>query len=457
MPSNGRCEFTAGQTKILCGDVATWLAEIAMGLWKAQWDELITASGRKPFLAGAIHVRHDGAETVLSVHTGKALVTALIQLVIIAAFIVSGVLLRLYANPMATDVGTVNVIGYVLMGIGLLSLLAWLRKMRTLLFSARQVRLSTKPPQVTVVRGWQAFVFPASGLTARLWHVMNSPKPPAGPAPNAAVVRVGFSWPYRLELACLDDAGNAERSLCIATAGGRGKLHPVYALFRPLVGVAADDTLRRATLPDGGEAFVEDAALKTSGANFRSCKLVVHSESLATIRHTLGFRLFFALFLIVGLAVAIGVGRTSGDSFESGWHQLIVVGFGCVFALPGLLGVLGVFGGNRPKIIDLSRGVMEIPQGKVPVPELTTGMPLNRLAALQLCTYVVRSKNSSTTMYELNAILRGEDGLRIGLLDDSNRPRLEKQIQTLTTMLRLPLIDSTGGASPNDELRMSKQ
>ena len=124
-----------------------------MGLWDAQWDELLVLSGRKPFLDGPVWVRHDGAETVLSVHGLRAVMPMLIVAVVATVFVACGILLRFYAKPVPTDVHVIHMVGYVAMGIGALTLVVSLRKVLSILFSTRQVRLTTQPPQVTVVRG----------------------------------------------------------------------------------------------------------------------------------------------------------------------------------------------------------------------------------------------------------------------------------------------------------------
>jgi len=412
-----------------------------MALWNAQWDELLAVSGKKPFFNGAVRVRREGPDTVLSLHMPRAIGVAVVQIVVIAGLIAGGFAARWYghANP---EAGTLPVvIGYVLMGVGTLSFLAWLRGVYGLFFSPRFVRLSPQPPQVTIARGWQPLVFPAAGLTARLRQTR-------GPVGGLIAIPndISIAGLFRLELAANDaDAGDAERALCLASAGTKDQLRPAYARLRALLGGAVDETLRRVTLPDGSDVLIDDQAVAKAQANFRVRKLVMRTETHAVIRPTRFIQAFLLPFLAMGLLV-VGIGLTQTGAFESVGHRLLVIGFGCLFALPGVLALLGVFNA-KPIDIDLSRGVMEISRGSVPVPELTTGMPLSRLAALQLCTYVVRGKNTSTTMYELNAILRGEDGLRVSLLNDSNRRRLEQQAVTLMNMLRLPVIDSVGKAA----------
>ncbi|MCL2701664.1 MAG: hypothetical protein FWE88_08225 [Phycisphaerae bacterium] len=410
-----------------------------MALWKAQWDELITLCGNGLFLAGPTQIRHEGTDMVLAVHKARAVATTLAWLVILSVVVVAlsvGAFL-LWSSPKHREMVPIVIMSVVAVG-GVFGIASLLRRLVSLAVTSRQVRLSTSRKQITFVLDGRELTFPAAGLAIRFTRITDM----RNQRPARVRGKWYIGWPYHLEVFAADGAGDAGHCLWLANADAKRKLQPAFALLRSLLGGAVDGTLRRVTLQDGGDVFVDDEALK-GGANFSTRVLVFRTDALAVVKPSLGVRIFFGIFLAVGLGI-IAVGLTQTASFESVWHAALIVGFGCCFGLPGALGILGVFGAP-PVVIDTSRGTISMPGGKkVPTPELITGMPLKQLAALQLCTYIVTSKNSSTTMYELNAILRGPDGLRIPLINDSRRPRLETQAQRLMHMLRLPMIDSTG-------------
>ena len=208
-------------------------------------------------------------------------------------------------------------------------------------------------------------------------------------------------------------------------------------------------TFRRVVLRDGVEVFVNDRATGRGAAEYRTCELVVHSDRQAIIRPTLSVRALYIGCLVVGLVMLMVVLMLMQTS-----PRIDKVAYLCVLGGPlgifGLLGVLGVIGPKRV-ILDGVAGVVAIPRGCAIVPELKEGLPLSRLAALQLCWWTQHAtrrigkytkEEYTYTMYELNAILAGGNGERFVLMTDNEPARLNLQAKQLSMMFGLPIIDS---------------
>jgi len=213
--------------------------------------------------------------------------------------------------------------------------------------------------------------------------------------------------------------------------------------------VADSPTSRRVALRDGGEVVINDRATANNEANYRTCKLVVHSDELAEIRPTVAHKLFCGAFSLMGLFFVAGAATQSFSVWADKPWIWYLLGGGLVFF--SLLGVVGLIGPRRV-MIDRSQGVITVSRGRVPLPELKVGLPLSRLGALQLCSWMAQTERETNgrrhtvyyRMYELNAVLAGGIGERFVLMTDNNLARLMPQAKQLSHMLSLPLINSTG-------------
>jgi hypothetical protein len=219
----------------------------------------------------------------------------------------------------------------------------------------------------------------------------------------------------------------------------------LFGLSSPVVGAPR---FRPVVLRDGVEVFVNDRATGKGASEFRTCELAFHSDRLAEVRPAWTYKAVSFCSLLLGLFVMV---VSLAHLFDARPDRVV---FGCLaggfFAVPGLLILLGIVGPKRV-YFDLDQGVVAIPQGGAPIPELQAGLPLSRLAALQLCYWIQhatrrRGKHSrehyTYTMFELNAVLVGGNGERFVLMTDNDVARLERQAKQLSHMLGLPLIDS---------------
>jgi len=212
-------------------------------------------------------------------------------------------------------------------------------------------------------------------------------------------------------------------------------------------------TYRRMVLQGGVEVFVNDQATRQGIASkSRTSELVIHSDVLAEIRPTMAWKAGGYGLVVLGVVVCL-LGLTMKSKGHKGptVAQMVITSVaGTIVVGGGVLSVLG-YAGPRRVIFDRMQGVVTILRGRVPLSELRAGLPLSRLAALQICFWIehVTRKSGkygpvrhySYAMYELNAVLRGGNGERFVLMTDNDPFRLEHQAKQLSQMLQLPLID----------------
>jgi hypothetical protein len=312
------------------------------------------------------------------------------------------------------------------------------------LFSSRQVRLPTGLRRIVfrMGRDGREITIPCSDLAVRLEREGAAAEYRRG---FTVGIRRGLGGRYRLEAAHKSCPG---MPVLLARGQNRDDLVAAFKLLGKFLGTAVDDSMTRIESPDGQDVIVSPEAIGGTRADFFGCELVVRSakrfEMCPDSTPKRLSRVLRIYFLAVGL---IFVGLTA-------W-TITKVGFmGCTMLIGGVpFVVMGwVFGklAGRPLLLkparvefDLARGVVVKSRDEPAVPELATGLPLDRLAALQICSYVVDvDRGPSCTAYELNAVLRGPGGKRFRILADSKYERLLDQAEQLRDVLKLQLIDN---------------
>ncbi len=184
--------------------------------------------------------------------------------------------------------------------------------------------------------------------------------------------------------------------------------------------------------------------LKGGGASFRTHKLAPASAGRLEFRATAGARLFYLLFLVAGLAVAIGIpaGEYFKGTFSFGSDLLFPLLFGLLFASAGG-GLLVV--GTRPIIFDKVRGFYwkgrKAPYALPNAAHHKHAARLGDIHALQLLAEHCRGKNSSYYSYELNLVLN--NGQRLNVVDHGNRETLRADAAVLSRFLGKPVWDAT--------------
>lgn len=183
---------------------------------------------------------------------------------------------------------------------------------------------------------------------------------------------------------------------------------------------------------------------KGGGANFRTQKLVKVSSYRIEFRAAVEAKLFYSVFLLLGLGAIIGFSclNFSGATFSFNPKTIMPLVMGAVFSTLG--GVMLYFG-TIPMVFDRMRGCFW--KGR-PAPTGTTGKTalkpfteFSRIYALQIISELCRGKNSSYYSYELNLVL--DDGQRINITDHGNLQKLRADAKTLSDFLGKPLWDAT--------------
>ena len=183
---------------------------------------------------------------------------------------------------------------------------------------------------------------------------------------------------------------------------------------------------------------------KGGGANFRTQKLVVVNSYRIEFRASIEAKIFYAIFLLAGLAMIIGLSysRFSRGTFQFNADTIMPLLIGAVFAAIG--GAMLYFG-TRPVVFDKMRGCFW--KGRTPPNEVIDHTALkhysefNRIHALQIVSELCRGKNSSYYSYELNLVLA--DGQRVNIVDHGNLKKLREDAKTLAEFLGKPLWDAT--------------
>ncbi len=259
---------------------------------------------------------------------------------------------------------------------------------------------------------------------------------------NTAAARPGQTC---IEL-CLPDPDQPKIRLRVSQK--RASLLPTYEKLGELLsGHAVDKTLVRIQPDYGPDIEVSKTPMSpASSANFRNTRLVVRKANTALIAPTLGSRALFLFFFVMG---TIGLILSIKSLFDMDIPG-IFLGFivGSVFFLIGLFGLLGKLG-TKPMIFDRQQGRM-IQKGQKPdIFSGTVGVPLDDIAALQICSHFESGQEAgdSYVSYQLNVILREPPGQRINLMDHGVEYDLRADAKRLAEFLNKPLLDHTADSN----------
>ena len=175
---------------------------------------------------------------------------------------------------------------------------------------------------------------------------------------------------------------------------------------------------------------------KSGGASFRTHSLERVDSNRLEFKASAGAKLFYAVFLLVGLGIVIGF--TVGAGLRGNVVPVLV---GTVFAVAG--GAMFYFGA-APIVFDKRKGSYwkgrTSPYDVRHTSELKHHAPLGRIHALQIISEYVRGNKSSYYSYELNLVLK--DGSRINVVDHGSRSGLRTDAATLSDFLGVPVWDS---------------
>ncbi len=182
---------------------------------------------------------------------------------------------------------------------------------------------------------------------------------------------------------------------------------------------------------------------KGGGANFRTHKLVEANSNRLEFRSSIGAKLFYFIFFIVGMGLLIGFSayRVSSGEFSADVDTLIPLLLGLVFAVVG--GCMLYFG-TAPIVFDKQKGSFwkgrKAPNEVLDRKVLKDFAELDEIHALQLISEYCRGDKSSYYSYELNLVCK--DGKRINVVDHGNQNKLRDDAQTLSAFLERPVWDA---------------
>ncbi len=213
--------------------------------------------------------------------------------------------------------------------------------------------------------------------------------------------------------------------------------------FLEMVGGTPDerDTFYPSELGDPVAMQTDWIPAKSSGAGFRTHKLVESNSNRLEFRASTGAMLFYLFFLVMGVLVLIGFFCIiSFGGAPVNWRTLCLMGAGLAFTTGG---ACMLYFGTAPIVFDRRRGFFwkgrKNPDHVFDKGTLKHFAKLEKVYALQIISeYVSRGRgNHSYTSYELNLVL--EDGKRITVIDHGNKDRLRKDADTLAAFLDKPV------------------
>ena len=184
--------------------------------------------------------------------------------------------------------------------------------------------------------------------------------------------------------------------------------------------------------------------LKGGGANFKTHKLYESNFDRIEFKAALGARLFYCVFLFVGLGVMFVppiVKIVNNKPLWSGFETIFLLLFGLVFASVG--GGMYYFG-VAPIVFDRRNGYFwkgrTSPESAMNIDTIKHCAKLDEIHALQLISEYCRGNKTSYYSYEMNIVLKNAE--RINVIDHGKQTTLRKDAQTLANFLNVPVWDA---------------
>ncbi len=202
---------------------------------------------------------------------------------------------------------------------------------------------------------------------------------------------------------------------------------------------------RRKRKRDSPNVPADTTPLRASAASFRTHVLQHVRDDLLAFRPALGFRIFAALFVVLGGGIlAFALLPKWGSYGPSGLERGVVAGMGGIFLVPGLLFLI------LPRRFEFERGA-----GELRIRRWFRGrsMPLDEVAAIQLIPGGWHKSGGEPQhhfyTYQLNLVLR--DGARINLSNHGNWDATWETGSALAEFLGVPFQDEVSEENADDE------
>ena len=185
---------------------------------------------------------------------------------------------------------------------------------------------------------------------------------------------------------------------------------------------------------------------KSDGASFRTHKIVRSFGTRLVFRLSLGAKLFFSLFLLIGLGVLVGGVVVAVNGSENVLVPIFMCISGAVFVVTSSSTFYVM---NKPVVFDKDAGYFwkgrRSPRLHLMGNASKGFVRLHDIHAIQLVTEVCVSNSnknpSSYYSYEINIVLK--DARRVNIIDHGNLSHIREDAQALSTFLEVPMWDAT--------------
>ena len=191
-------------------------------------------------------------------------------------------------------------------------------------------------------------------------------------------------------------------------------------------------------------AQIEWSPAKGGGANFKTHNLVQVNRNRIVFRSSIGARIFYGVFLLMGLgfAVAFSYPQISEGTFNFSFDSFFPILFGFLFAV---IGGLLLYFGTKPIVFEKGNGYFwkgrKNPETVYNINDQKNCTKLKEIYALQIISEYVRSNKSSYYSYELNLVLN--DGSRINVIDHGKLDKIREDAEKLSQFLDKSVWDAT--------------
>lgn len=183
--------------------------------------------------------------------------------------------------------------------------------------------------------------------------------------------------------------------------------------------------------------------LKSGGSNFKTHKLVLVNNDRIEFKSSMGAKLFYGIFIIVGFGamIAFSYPKIESGDFGLNMESMMPLLIGLAFSIIG--GVLMYFG-TTPIVFDKRNKSFwkgrKSPNRVYDKKELKVFTKLENIHAIQLISEYISGNKSSYYSYELNLVLK--DAGRINVIDHGSEGAIRNNAQILSRFLDVPVWDA---------------
>ncbi|MBN1554384.1 MAG: hypothetical protein JXA11_06540 [Phycisphaerae bacterium] len=196
--------------------------------------------------------------------------------------------------------------------------------------------------------------------------------------------------------------------------------------------------------PDGGSLDIPTQAVVTGSGSFRTHKVVSTPPDVLEIKHTIGFQIYSLLFSLLGIVTLVLLyplmlrsAKTPADFVGVFFAVLLFLSF-VVLGMGGLTGWLGI------PLTVMDRRVGLYWKRRIPKKARTWArppLPLESIAAVQICSGRVRSQYGNYTVHQINLVTADPPGERFCLISHGKKNAIRNDARQIAEFLHRPLLD----------------